>query len=153
MPETSPRGTYLQVANAIRKGLADGSIASNELLPSEAQLMCQFGVARTTVRRAFRELELAGEIETIAGVGRRVKGAVQGAPFQRVVDALVRQVRDGSLPTGVKIPSEAELATEHGVTRNTVRRAVRELEAAGVIESRHGVGRFVRQAPSAEDQP
>ncbi|MFJ6904086.1 GntR family transcriptional regulator [Streptomyces griseoluteus] len=49
-----------------RWGLRDG-------LPSEAEIGREFGVARTTVRRALRALEESGDIKTVAGVGRSVK--------------------------------------------------------------------------------
>jgi DNA-binding GntR family transcriptional regulator len=43
------------------------------------------------------------------------------------------------------LPSEADLMSEHGVSRNTVRRALKVLEAEGVVESAPGVGwRVVR---------
>ncbi|WP_405484901.1 GntR family transcriptional regulator [Streptomyces sp. NBC_00009] len=43
--------------------------------------------------------------------------------------------------------SEAALVEKYGVSRGTVRRAVRELETAGHVEARHGVGRFVSSRP------
>ncbi|MFG3166472.1 GntR family transcriptional regulator [Streptomyces sp. NPDC048200] len=39
-----------------------------------------------------------------------------------------------------KLPSEADLMTSHGVARNTIRRALKLLEADGVIESAPGIG-------------
>lgn len=43
------------------------------------------------------------------------------------------------------LPSEADLMSEHGVSRNTIRRALKVLEAEGVLESAPGIGwRIVR---------
>lgn len=42
-----------------------------------------------------------------------------------------------------KIPSEQKLSEQLGVSRNTVREAIRTLEQEGVLLSRHGVGNFV----------
>lgn len=42
-----------------------------------------------------------------------------------------------------RIPSEQKLAEMFGVSRNTVREAIRTLEQEGVVVSRHGVGTFV----------
>ncbi|MFE4671572.1 GntR family transcriptional regulator [Streptomyces sp. NPDC056721] len=43
--------------------------------------------------------------------------------------------------------SEAALVEKCGVSRGTVRRAVRELGTAGHVEARHGVVRFVSSRP------
>ncbi|MET7658054.1 GntR family transcriptional regulator [Streptomyces sp. NPDC005373] len=42
---------------------------------------------------------------------------------------------------------EAALVEKYGVSRGTVRRAVRELETVGHVEARHRVGRFVNSPP------
>ncbi|MEH7305487.1 GntR family transcriptional regulator [Neobacillus drentensis] len=42
-----------------------------------------------------------------------------------------------------KIPSEQKLSEQLGVSRNTVREAIRTLEQEGILLSRHGVGNFV----------
>lgn len=42
-----------------------------------------------------------------------------------------------------KLPSEPKLASEFGVSRNTVREALKALENEGLIISRHGIGTFV----------
>ncbi|MET9852732.1 GntR family transcriptional regulator [Streptomyces sp. NPDC006450] len=53
------------------------------------------------------------------------------------------RIHEGDLPAGARLPSETELAEAYGVARGTVRRAVRELETAGYVQARQGVGRFV----------
>ncbi|TFV33214.1 GntR family transcriptional regulator [Streptomyces sp. T1317-0309] len=55
---------------------------------------------------------------------------------------LLGQIRRG-LAYWHALPSEADLVEKYGVSRSTVRRAVRELESAGHVEARHGVRRFV----------
>lgn len=51
---------------------------------------------------------------------------------------------DNSLQPGDRLPSEAWLASQMGVGRPLMREALRGLEAVGRIETRKGVGRFVR---------
>ncbi|MGW5846670.1 GntR family transcriptional regulator [Streptomyces sp. NPDC055254] len=141
MPGTSPRGTYLVVSEALRARIAEGAYARG--LPSEAEIGLEFSVARTTVRRALRVLEAAGEIVATPGVGWQVAAEGRLAPYERIMADLQERMREGGLPAGARLPSEAELADTYGVARGTVRRAVRELETAGYVEARQGVGRFV----------
>lgn len=63
-----------------------------------------------------------------------------------ILTRLQQGIRDGMLSVGDKLPSERELAESFGVSRNSVREALRALEALGVIEVRHGDGTFI-QAP------
>ncbi|MFD5121680.1 GntR family transcriptional regulator [Streptomyces sp. NPDC058385] len=51
------------------------------------------------------------------------------------------------LPRAGDPQSEAAFVEKYGVPRDTVRRAVRDLETAGHVEARHGVGRFVSSRP------
>ncbi|MFD9456257.1 GntR family transcriptional regulator [Streptomyces sp. NPDC059985] len=142
MSESNPRGTYAVVSEALRAQLAEGAYSDG--LPSEAEIGRKFGVARTTVRRALRALEDAGEISAVPGVGWQISSAGRVAPYERIMKDLQRQIKDGSLSAGARLPSEAELAQAYGVARGTVRRAVGELEVAGYVEARQGVGRFVK---------
>ncbi|AAZ98254.1 Transcriptional Regulator, GntR family [Thiobacillus denitrificans ATCC 25259] len=52
------------------------------------------------------------------------------------------------LSPGACLPSENELAERFGVNRHTIRRAVEDLIAAGLLERRHGKGTFVLDAPA-----
>lgn len=60
-----------------------------------------------------------------------------------VVDALTARIREGSLATGEKLPTEAAIMEEFGVSRTVVREAISRLQAAGLVATRHGVGTFV----------
>jgi GntR family transcriptional regulator, transcriptional repressor for pyruvate dehydrogenase complex len=59
-----------------------------------------------------------------------------------VVQAIGDRVRDGRLAPGAKL-RESDLLAEFGVSRTVVREAMSRLQAAGVVETRHGVGTFV----------
>lgn len=59
--------------------------------------------------------------------------------------ALQARIDSGELQPGVRLPSESELAAEFAVNRLTVRQAVAELDRAGSIVIRRGVGTFVRE--------
>lgn len=69
----------------------------------------------------------------------------------RAADHIARQIREeigqGRLKPGAKLPAERALAAELGVSRNTLREAVRSLEQAGLVQLRKGAhgGIFVRE--------
>ena len=56
---------------------------------------------------------------------------------------LKERIADGHYPSGIQLPSEAELVERYGVSRSTVRSALSALEAEGLIVRRWGVGTFV----------
>ena len=60
---------YAQVKDHITRKIQDGSWPAGHRLPSEHELVAQFGVARMTVNRALRELVEQGRITRVAGVG------------------------------------------------------------------------------------
>jgi len=62
---------------------------------------------------------------------------------QALVDELTGRVRSGTLAPGDKLPTEAEIMREFGVSRTVVREAISKLQAAGLMQTRHGVGTFV----------
>ena len=66
---TTVAPAYLQVKNHLREGLSGGRWSPGDRLPSEAELVGEFGLSRMTVNRALRELEQEGLVERVQGVG------------------------------------------------------------------------------------
>ena len=64
------------------------------------------------------------------------------APYARVKQHLKDGLASGVWPPGARMPSEAALVAEFGVSRMTVGRALRELRAEGLVERTQGVGTF-----------
>ena len=64
------------------------------------------------------------------------------APFARVKQHLKDGLAQGLWPPGTPMPSEAELVAHFGVSRMTVNRAMRELQAEGLVLRTQGVGTF-----------
>jgi adenylyltransferase/sulfurtransferase len=58
---------------------------------------------------------------------------------------LAASVLDGSLATGTQLPPERELMMQLGISRSTLREALKSLEDNQIIESRRGVGWFIRK--------
>lgn len=69
------RGTriYEKVVEKLKASIADGELQPGDLIPSERQLMNDFGVSRSSLREAFRVMELLGLIESVPGKGRFVR--------------------------------------------------------------------------------
>jgi GntR family histidine utilization transcriptional repressor len=67
------------------------------------------------------------------------------APYHRVKQHLLDALAQGRFPPGALMPSEADLVARFGVSRMTVNRALRELQAEGLIERVQGVGTFAAQ--------
>ncbi|MGO1661743.1 MAG: GntR family transcriptional regulator [Canibacter sp.] len=68
----------------------------------------------------------------------------------RVADSLRTEVAAGTYAPGSKLPSESQLSEIYKVSRPTVRAAIRELDAIGLIKTRHGVGSFVSSPNAVE---
>ena len=64
---------------------------------------------------------------------------------QTVVDRLAGRIRRGEFKAGDKLPTEYEITRAFGVSRTVVREAMSRLQAAELVETRHGVGTFVRE--------
>ena len=66
-----------------------------------------------------------------------------GPLFEQVRMRIIDAIRDGALPAGTRLPTVRDLAAQLGLAVNTVARAYRELEAAGIVETRGRFGSFV----------
>ena len=64
-------------------------------------------------------------------------------PFEQVRVQLAAQIADGALRAGTKLPTVRQLADDLGLAVNTVARTYRELEAAGLVETRGRGGTVV----------
>ncbi|MBS0292122.1 MAG: FadR family transcriptional regulator [Proteobacteria bacterium] len=58
------------------------------------------------------------------------------------------KIRQGLLREGDKLPTESEMVQGYDVSRTVVREALSKLQAAGLVETRHGIGTFVLRARS-----
>ncbi|MDN4587349.1 GntR family transcriptional regulator [Xenophilus aerolatus] len=97
------------------------------------------------------EAAAAGEASAPAGpaaahgfVRRRGRGLAHG-----LVDDLGDKIRSQQLRPGDKLPTESAIMQSYGVSRTVVREALSKLQAAGLVETHHGVGTFVLQPRAA----
>lgn len=68
-------------------------------------------------------------------------------PYQRVVADLRAKIENGELLPGEQLPSLDRMASDYGVSRSVAQRAVTELAAEGLIETRRRWGSFVAERP------
>lgn len=76
-----------------------------------------------------------------------------GETVRIVVDRLVARVQCGDYPPDSRLPSERALATELGVSRNTIREALDVLENRKMIRRRQGSGSFVIYQSDSQPTP
>lgn len=78
-----------------------------------------------------------------------VDPAAPTPPYEQVRLQLAAMVGRGELPAGSRLPTVRRLAGDLGLAPNTVARAYRELERAGVVETRGRHGTFVAMGTDA----
>ena len=62
-----------------------------------------------------------------------------------VAGKIAGQILDGTYKNGYQLPAERDMIKLFGVSRSTLREALKSLEEINLIESRQGVGRFVTE--------
>jgi GntR family histidine utilization transcriptional repressor len=84
-------------------------------------------------------MPLATSLRNATKANARASGV---APYAQVKQYLKDELSRGRWPPGSLMPSEAELVAQFGVSRMTVNRALRELQAEGLVDRVQGVGTF-----------
>lgn len=69
--------------------------------------------------------------------------------YIEIADALRQAIAQGEFPRGTFLPTEEILCERYGVSRYTVREALRRLQSAGIISRRQGSGSMVESASLA----
>src|SRR6266545_300564 len=64
--------------------------------------------------------------------------------YHRIADTLRAEIQSGELQPGERLPAETALTARFNVALPTLRQAIGILRAEGLIESRHGIGTFVK---------
>ncbi|SDC45728.1 phosphonate metabolism transcriptional regulator PhnF [Ruegeria marina] len=68
--------------------------------------------------------------------------------WKTIALSLTEDIAEGRYGEGDRLPTEAQLAATHGVNRHTVRRALSDLAAQGLVHARRGAGVFVAARPT-----
>lgn len=65
--------------------------------------------------------------------------------YESVIEQIMNLIKNNELKPGDKLPPERELAEKLSISRNSLREAFRVLESRGLIKSKPGGGRFIRE--------
>ncbi|MBN3722678.1 GntR family transcriptional regulator [Burkholderia sp. Ac-20379] len=87
---------------------------------------------------------------TDAAPERLSRSAGQQPLYSTLAEMLSREIHEGKYPPASTLPSEKELTERYGVSRQTVRFALRVLRERGLISSHPGIGTIVREPMKAE---
>ena len=107
---TSDRPAYQQVADALRRRIVGGEAGPGDRLPSESELMQEFGVSRTTARLAYGVLRSEGLTDAARGRGVFVRDR---RDVQRVAAERYRRAAGGE--GGDPPPPQTAFTRDHGV--------------------------------------
>lgn len=64
--------------------------------------------------------------------------------YEQVIDDIKNKIKSGEIKKGDRLPSERELSEALGVSRTSIREAIRALEVIGLVESRRGAGNYIK---------
>jgi len=110
---------YRQIVDQVRGGVASGSLAVGDQLPTVRQLAVDLSINPNTVVRAYRELELGGLLETHQGTGTFIsEQKIRGAASERarqlagIVDDCVARAGAAGFTVDDLIEKLRELAAE-----------------------------------------
>jgi GntR family histidine utilization transcriptional repressor len=117
MVSTSVAAPYKRVMQYLKRELARGRWQQNAQMPSEAELVNQFGVSRMTVNRALRELQTEGLVDRVQGVG------TFAAQLHRVSSTLtIRDLHEEIVSRGHRHHAEVHLARKERASAQLAQR-------------------------------
>lgn len=132
----NPRGTHLQIAEAIREDIKHGVYTKR--LPTMTDLTHLHDVSRSVIHRALHILKEEGLLEPVQGVGWYVAGRSERRP----ADAVIREAITKHYQPGDKL-SEAALCQLTGHSRLSIRSALARLEGQGIVSPATPRGRTI----------
>lgn len=84
-------------------------------------------------------------MDTLLQHGRK-QAAAENSVYWRVIDKIIKGIKTRKYKPGTQIPTEKELMDEMGISRGSVREAIKALSALGIVTIRRGDGTYISQA-------
>lgn len=63
--------------------------------------------------------------------------------YRLIADVIAARIEDGTYPPDSRLPAELDFVAEFGASRESVRRAIKELRSRGLIETVSGKGSYI----------
>ena len=105
--ELAPGGfKHRSIFDALHSSIVGGKFRAGEKLPTEGELVKTFGVSRTTISRAMRDLQNAGVLERRRGAGSFVVGAPRDADRAQIGIVIAMQLGPHSIFGNILQPIE-----------------------------------------------
>lgn len=144
---------YMQLAQDLEEQILRGTLGPGHAVPSEAELVAAYGVARVTARGAVRVLRERGLVYTKPGQGSFV--GPPDAPrvtrarlkHKEVAEEIARRIRAGVYKPDNPIPSLKQMSQEFAVAIGTARSAVELLRQWGLVYTVPQRGTYVSGGP------
>ncbi|MGB6102950.1 MAG: GntR family transcriptional regulator [Pusillimonas sp.] len=127
---------HIQVADILRDKIIGGEFSTSTPLPTETELMRDFGVSRTVVRQAMQSIETLGLVRRIAGKGTFVRDSSQ-YPFEGwSINSAADLVRYGTqtkleILDRLEVPAPREVADALTIEPNTLVSKIRAVRSSG----------------------
>ena len=95
------RPIYTQITDNIRSQIATGILRPGDKLPSVREMAAQLSINPNTIQRAYRELELAGCIQTITGKGCFACSLPEAPDWEKLDSAVAQLLSRGVTRTEI----------------------------------------------------
>lgn len=112
LPPKNAIPLYFQVQQALASSITTGKLPAGSQLPSEEELILQYGVSRTTVRKAIQELERLEVVEIRRGKGTFVREAKLIQELTALTGFVEDMVEIGLKPSARVLSTQTLPATE-----------------------------------------
>lgn len=143
MPLRKSRPLALELVDALSARIRDERYPTGAQLPTEAEIVAEFGVSRTVVREALSKLQASGLVQTRHGIGTFVVGLGDAAPF-RVAPEQLATLQDVIAVLELRIAIETEAAALAAQRRDAAQlarmREALDAFAVAVDEGRDAIG-------------
>ncbi len=114
----SPVPFYLQLKVALQRGIRQGEWGPGDMLPSESELTRRYGVSRTVVRQALKDMSYEGQVVRQKGKGTFVtQPKISSRSLVQSLEGFYQDMADRGVPVLTRVleqelePAEGEVAT------------------------------------------